>query len=189
MWCNLEELTFVRKYLLLSHSLVNNSPRNGNLEVPVYFLRPKPEYAVRKMVKDNWIWYILTNDIMCIPDVLLELDTALPHSLRCKFCLNSSFMSKTPSSAYQRGTFLSESTTSSAKCSYSYCCVLQLLTLTGSTVQDVIFSVPHFAKPIFRNILHRYVFLEKRRAGMKFRRKKEVPMWYTGIYRSISITC
>jgi hypothetical protein len=28
--------------------------RNGNVEVPAYFLKPKPEYTVRKMEKDKW---------------------------------------------------------------------------------------------------------------------------------------
>jgi hypothetical protein len=37
------------------------------------------------MVMDNFI---------CIPDVLLILDTALPHSLHCRCYLGSTFLSK-----------------------------------------------------------------------------------------------
>jgi hypothetical protein len=51
-------------------------------------------------------------------------------------------------------------------------CVSQGLALIGSTVQDVIFSIPHFAKALLRNIPYRYIFLEKRSAGMKFRNKR-----------------
>jgi hypothetical protein len=52
----------------------------------------------------------------------------------------------------------------------TYCCVLQQWsTLTGSTVQDVIFTIPHFAKALLRNISQRYVFVKKRCASMKFR--------------------
>jgi hypothetical protein len=29
--------------------------QNGNLEVPVYFLRAKQEYTVRKTGKDKWM--------------------------------------------------------------------------------------------------------------------------------------
>jgi hypothetical protein len=53
------------------------------------------------------------------------------------------------------GAFLSQSTTSSATCSYNniiYSCVLQQLTLTGSTVQDIIFSIPHLATALLRNM-------------------------------------
>jgi hypothetical protein len=32
-----------------------SSARNGNLEVPVSFLKPKQGYTVRKMEKDEWI--------------------------------------------------------------------------------------------------------------------------------------
>jgi hypothetical protein len=59
--------------------------------------------------------------------------------------------------------------------------------LVGSTVQDVIVSVPHFAEALLRNIPYRYVLIEKTSAGVKFR-KKEVPVWYTDIYRPISST-
>jgi hypothetical protein len=47
-------------------------------------------------------------------------------------------------------------------------------------VQGVNFSVPDFAE-LLTHIPYRYVFLEKRIAGMKFRNKKEVTVWYTGI--------
>jgi hypothetical protein len=71
----------------------------------------------------------------------------------------------------------SESTTSSAKCSYNnviYCCVLRRAsTSIGSTVQDVIFSKSHLAKALLRNITYRLIFLEI-----------EVPVWNSGTKRA-----
>jgi hypothetical protein len=32
-----------------------HSARNRNLEVPVYFLKPKQEYTVIKIEKDKWV--------------------------------------------------------------------------------------------------------------------------------------
>jgi hypothetical protein len=32
-----------------------SSAQNGNLEVPVYFLKVKQGYTVRKMEKDKWV--------------------------------------------------------------------------------------------------------------------------------------
>jgi hypothetical protein len=39
------------------------------------------------------VGYILINDSMCIPDVLLQLDTALPHSLHARCFLDLSSLS------------------------------------------------------------------------------------------------
>jgi hypothetical protein len=80
---------------------------------------------------------------------------------------------------------LSQSTTSSAKRSYNniiHSCVLQRSILIGSTVDDVIFSVPHFAKALLTNIPYRCFFFLR----------KEVRLWNWGtkcisgvIYRHI----
>jgi hypothetical protein len=62
----------------------------------------------------------LINEFMCIHDVLLELDTALPHSLHSKCFLNSSFLSKARSTCGNSGmahSFIYQ--TSSTKCSYN----------------------------------------------------------------------
>jgi hypothetical protein len=34
---------------------MKSSARNGNLEVPVYFLKAKQGYTTRKIGKDKWI--------------------------------------------------------------------------------------------------------------------------------------
>jgi hypothetical protein len=58
-------------------------------------------------------------------------------------------------------------------------------------VQDVIFSVPYFAKVLLRNVSYQYVFLKERSAGMKIRNKKKfqygIPT-YTSPYRALSIS-
>jgi hypothetical protein len=55
-------------------------------------------------------------------------------------------------------------------------------------VQDVIYSIPHFAKALLRNMPYRYVSVEKRSVDMKFRNTKKfrygVPA-YTGSYRAL----
>jgi hypothetical protein len=39
---------------------ISTSARNGNVEVPVYFLKAKQGYTVRKLKKKGkWIWYIM----------------------------------------------------------------------------------------------------------------------------------
>jgi hypothetical protein len=35
--------------------LFMTSVRNGNLEVPAYFLKARQRYTIRKMEKDKWI--------------------------------------------------------------------------------------------------------------------------------------
>jgi hypothetical protein len=52
--------------------------------IAVYFLKVKQVYAVRKWKKYKRICYILINDFMFIPEELLKLDTALPHSLHSR---------------------------------------------------------------------------------------------------------
>jgi hypothetical protein len=37
----------------------------------------------------------MLNDFMCVPDVLLKLDTALPHSLHARCFLDLCFFNKT----------------------------------------------------------------------------------------------
>lgn len=58
-------------------------------------------------------------------------------------------------------------------------------TLIGSTVQDVVFSIPHFAVALLRNKPHRYVFFEKINAGMKFTNRKKfryIPVHFEHMY-------
>jgi hypothetical protein len=50
--------------------------------------------------------------------------------------------------------------------------IQQSSTLIGSTMEDVIFSMPHFAKALLRIIPYHYVILEKRSVGTKFKVKK-----------------
>jgi hypothetical protein len=38
--------------------LVVSSAQNGNLEVPVCFLKVKQGYTIRKMEEDKWIYYV-----------------------------------------------------------------------------------------------------------------------------------
>jgi hypothetical protein len=46
--------------------------RNGNLELPVYFLKAKERYTVRQTEEEKWIYYILINYFMCIPDFYVD---------------------------------------------------------------------------------------------------------------------
>jgi hypothetical protein len=118
------------------------SAQNGNLELPIWFLKAKQGYTVRKVD----ILYMC-----CLwPHGLSNLNRLL-QALRILIIV--------------------------------YSCVLQQRsTLIGSIVQDVIFSIPHFAKALLRNI-YQYTFLQNRSPGMKFGNKKEVPLWCTNIYR------
>jgi hypothetical protein len=54
-------------------------------------------------------------------------------------------------------------------------------------VKDVIFTISHFATALLRNIPYMYLFSEKRSAGMKFRYKKEVPVWCTGPFQALDV--
>jgi hypothetical protein len=51
-------------------------------------------YRQKLMEKDNWVWHILIHDFICIPNVLLQLDTVLLHSLHSRCSLNLPFLSK-----------------------------------------------------------------------------------------------
>lgn len=51
-------------------------------------------YHQKMMEKDNWVWHIMITDFICIPNVLLQLDTVLLHSLHSRCSLNLSFLSK-----------------------------------------------------------------------------------------------
>jgi hypothetical protein len=53
----------------------------------------------------------------------------------------------------------------------AWCFPVSIQLRTNSTVQDVILYIPHFSEALLRNIPYRYVFLEKRSAGMKLRNK------------------
>jgi hypothetical protein len=115
-------------------------------------LKSQQGYTARKMARKinerSLYWYFT-----CIPAVWLKLDTALPHSLYSRRFLDSSFLSKVRSTCGNMSmapSFLNRLLQAvSVVITICYCVLQQRSILIGSTVQDVIFSIPHFAKKLY----------------------------------------
>jgi hypothetical protein len=103
------------------------------------------------MEKGKLIQYILIDDFMRLPDVVLKSDTALPRSLLSRCFSDSSFLIKARSACGNIS--VAPSTVSSAKCSCNntaLCCVLQgrSTLIGGCAVEDAISPTPHFDKAL-----------------------------------------
>jgi hypothetical protein len=48
----------------------------------------------RLYCQNKWIWCILINDFLCVPDILLKVVSVLTHILQSSCFLDSSFLSK-----------------------------------------------------------------------------------------------